>query len=78
MMDWRPEAQVLIPQMDGGMQWAWGHERPDSSPGAANIGRKRKASEGQMNGVLETQNCDLGSQSPPSSGSSSSDSDDVE
>lgn len=31
-MDWRPENEVLIPQVEGGVQmrWAWGHERPDS------------------------------------------------
>jgi len=29
-MDWRPETELLIPQIEGGMQmtWAWGHERP--------------------------------------------------
>jgi hypothetical protein len=77
-MDWRREAEVLIPQMDVGMQWAWGHERPDPSRVVANVRTKRKASESQMNGVLETQDCDLGSQTPPSSGSSSSESEDVE
>jgi hypothetical protein len=77
-MDWRHEAQVLIPQMDTGMQWAWGHERPDPGRIVANMGTKRKASEGQMNVVMETQDCDLGSQNPPGSGSSSSESEDVE
>jgi len=28
-MDWKPEVEVVVPQVDGGMQWAWGHERPD-------------------------------------------------
>jgi hypothetical protein len=27
-MDWKPEVEVLIPQVEGGMQWAWGHESP--------------------------------------------------
>lgn len=28
-MDWKPEAELVIPQIDGGMQWAWGHIRPE-------------------------------------------------
>ena len=46
-MDWKPEVEVLIPQMDGGMQWAWGHERPEvgNVPASSSSSREGESAE---------------------------------
>jgi len=52
-MDWRPETEVLIPQIEGKMQmiWAWGHERPASEVNGEMEDWNRCGGEATMGGV---------------------------
>lgn len=52
-MDWRPETEVLIPQIEGGIQmiWAWGHERPASEVNGEMEDWNRCGGEATMGGV---------------------------